>query len=251
LGLSSSRRLSTSAFPGPPSVSRLCTTGEAVANAPPLPVECCPLLPWASRSVVCPARPVTRGSYGLPLWKPQRGLLVHPRGKPLGQQPPSPMVLIDSTRCCHRAEPASRVPKDAARKRRPTWIAPSHPLCSLSLDEGEDRGDATVTGDHRRDFAPCIHDPETMWTGPKTCLVQQRHTVAISRVGLQRCPNRFGYRRQRPRSLRRLHSRATPLPSEGRIDYCRLSTRHSVTRVASTRVVERSHGPPLMDLHQP
>lgn len=59
------------------------------------------------------------GATGFRCSKPQRGLLVHPRGKPLGQQPPSPMVLIDLVRCCHRSKPASRDPKDAARKRRP------------------------------------------------------------------------------------------------------------------------------------
>lgn len=64
---SSVGNLAIAAFAGPPSVSRLCSTDEAVANAPPLPVECCPLLPWASRSVVCPARPGARGSYGLSL----------------------------------------------------------------------------------------------------------------------------------------------------------------------------------------
>lgn len=59
------------------------------------------------------------GATGFRCSKPQRGLLVHPRGKPLGQQPPSPMVLIDLVRCCHRSKPASCGPKDAARKRRP------------------------------------------------------------------------------------------------------------------------------------
>jgi len=46
------------------STSGPCSTCEAVANAPPLPVECCPLLPWASRSRVCLVRPVARQSYG-------------------------------------------------------------------------------------------------------------------------------------------------------------------------------------------
>jgi len=36
--------------PTPSAASRLCSTDEAVANALPLPAECCPLLPWASRS---------------------------------------------------------------------------------------------------------------------------------------------------------------------------------------------------------
>lgn len=46
------------------STSGPCSTCEAVANAPPLPVECCPLLPWASRSRVCLVRPAARQSYG-------------------------------------------------------------------------------------------------------------------------------------------------------------------------------------------
>lgn len=36
--------------PSPSATSRRCSTDEAVANALPLPAECCPLLPWASRS---------------------------------------------------------------------------------------------------------------------------------------------------------------------------------------------------------
>jgi hypothetical protein len=81
-----------------------CSTCEAAANAPPLPVECCPLLPWASRSRVCLVRPVTRQSYGLTaVGKPSAGgLLVHPR-RTLGQQPPSPMVLIGSAEQSRRA----------------------------------------------------------------------------------------------------------------------------------------------------
>lgn len=38
----------TPSIPSP--TSRCCSTGEAVANALPLPAECCTLLPWASRS---------------------------------------------------------------------------------------------------------------------------------------------------------------------------------------------------------
>jgi len=52
--------------------------------------------------------------------------------KPLGQQPPLPVVLIDSGRRRHRSEPASRAPRRTplARDGR-RWIAPGHPLCSL------------------------------------------------------------------------------------------------------------------------
>jgi hypothetical protein len=94
-----------------------CSTCEAAANAPPLPVECCPLLPWASRSSVCLVRPVTRQSYGLTaVGKPiAGGLLVHPR-RTLGQQPPSPMVLIGSAEQSRRAAR----PERRGSQRRPT-----------------------------------------------------------------------------------------------------------------------------------
>jgi len=94
-----------------------CSTCEAAANAPPLPVECCPLLPWASRSRVCLVRPVTRQSYGLTaVGKPSAGgLLVHPR-RTLGQQPPSPMVLIGSAEQSRRAAR----PERRRSQRRPT-----------------------------------------------------------------------------------------------------------------------------------
>jgi hypothetical protein len=99
------------------STSGLCSTCEAAANAPPLPVECCPLLPWASRSRVCLVRPVTRQSYGLTAFgKPiAGGLLVHPR-RTLGQQPPSPMVLIGSAEQSRRAAR----PERRRSQRRPT-----------------------------------------------------------------------------------------------------------------------------------
>lgn len=68
--------------PPTPSTSRLCSTNEAVANAPPLPVECCSLLPWASRLGVCPAPPVAVGAtgncVGEPFGTPLQGLLLHP-----------------------------------------------------------------------------------------------------------------------------------------------------------------------------
>lgn len=43
----------------------LAPLAKPLQNAPPLPVECCTLLPWASRSVVCLVRPVAHRSYGL------------------------------------------------------------------------------------------------------------------------------------------------------------------------------------------
>lgn len=99
------------------STSGLCSTCEAVANAPPLPVECCPFLPWASRSRVCLVRPAARQSYGhTVVGKPTTGgLLVHP-GRTQGQQPPSPMVLIGS------AEQSRRAARSEERRsqRRPT-----------------------------------------------------------------------------------------------------------------------------------
>jgi hypothetical protein len=59
------------------------STCEAAANAPPLPVECCPLLPWASRSSVCLVRPVTRQSYGLTaVGKPIAGDFSFTQGEP-------------------------------------------------------------------------------------------------------------------------------------------------------------------------
>jgi len=64
------------------SISRLFSVGEAVANAPPLPVECCPLLPWASRSGVCPARPAARGATGIrPSTRLGQGLSPSPEGQ--------------------------------------------------------------------------------------------------------------------------------------------------------------------------
>jgi len=91
---------------------------EAAANAPPLPVECCPLLPWASRSSVCLVRPVTRQSYGRTMvGEPTiEGLLVHP-GRTQGQQPPSPMVLIGSAKQSRRAARS----EERRSQRRPTW----------------------------------------------------------------------------------------------------------------------------------
>lgn len=99
------------------STSGLCSSCEAAANAPPLPVECCPLLPWASRSRVCLVRPVTRQSYGHSVvGKPTAGgLLVHP-GRTQGQQPPSPMVLIGSAEQSRRAAR----PEERRSQRRPT-----------------------------------------------------------------------------------------------------------------------------------
>jgi len=99
------------------STSGLCSTCEAAANAPPLPVECCSLLPWASRSRVCLVRPVTRQSYGhTAVGEPNAGgLLVHP-GRTLGQQPPSPMVLIGSAKQSRRAAR----PERRRAQRRPT-----------------------------------------------------------------------------------------------------------------------------------
>jgi hypothetical protein len=93
------------------------STCEAAANAPPLPVECRPLLPWASRSRVCLVRPVTRQSYGLTaVGKPNAGgLLVHPR-RTQGQQPPSPMVLIGSAKQSRRAARS----EERRSQRRPT-----------------------------------------------------------------------------------------------------------------------------------
>jgi len=65
-----------------PSISRSSSTGEAGANAPPLPVECCPLLPWASRFGVCPARPVARGATGIRCsTRLQQGLSPSPEGQ--------------------------------------------------------------------------------------------------------------------------------------------------------------------------
>lgn len=43
----------------------LAPLAKPLQDAPPLPVECCTLLPWASRSVVCLVRPVAHRSYGL------------------------------------------------------------------------------------------------------------------------------------------------------------------------------------------
>lgn len=100
---------------------------RAAANAPPLPVECCSLLPWASRSGVCLVRPAARQSYGLTIIgrADDGGLLVHP-GRTQGQQPPSPMVLIGSG-----TEPASRAPRRAPpAETADTGFLPCHPLCS-------------------------------------------------------------------------------------------------------------------------
>ena len=100
---------------------------RAAANAPPLPVECCSLLPWASRSGVCLVRPAARQSYGLTIIgrADDGGLLVHPE-RTQGQQPPSPMVLIGSG-----TEPASRAPRRAPpAETADMGFLPCHPLCS-------------------------------------------------------------------------------------------------------------------------
>lgn len=92
--------------PTPSATSRLCSTDEAVANALPLPAECCPLLPWASRSGTC-SGPTRRSEEPRALCgtgEPAPGLLLSPTGEPEGWQPPSPMVPIDSA----EAKPARR-----------------------------------------------------------------------------------------------------------------------------------------------
>jgi len=132
------------------STSGPCSTCEAAANAPPLPVECCPLLPWASRSRVCLVRPAARQSYGHSAvgqadgW----GLLVHPE-RTQGQQPPSPMVLIGS------AEQSRRAARSEERRsqRRPTFAFAS--ATRFVLVGGAARGELLV----RRRFGIRRHRP--------------------------------------------------------------------------------------------
>jgi len=111
------------------STSGPCSTCEAVANAPPLPVECCPLLPWASRSRVCLVRPAARQSYGHTQrqGKPFRwGTSRSPWANP----GPAATVADGADRLCE-AEPASRALRGASlAETADTSLRPCHPLCS-------------------------------------------------------------------------------------------------------------------------
>lgn len=142
-------------------------------------------LGFSFRRVSCP----TRRSWELRasvVDEPQRGLLVHPRGKPLGQQPPSPMVLIDLADVAIVRAGEPRAPKDAARKRRPALDCSRPPALFSSLREEVDtRG--TVTAAVASKSAPShLRHPRVMRAGPEGPVRAQRHTVAISWVGLFR-----------------------------------------------------------------
>jgi len=110
------------------STSGPCSTCEAVANAPPLPVECCPLLPWASRSRVCLVRPVARQSYGhttvgqADSWGTSRSPWANPG--------PAATVADGADRLCE-AEPANRTLRGASlAETADTRFRTCHPLCS-------------------------------------------------------------------------------------------------------------------------
>jgi len=204
----------------------LSPLAKPLQNAPPLPVECCPLLPWASRSVVCIVRPVAHRSYGLAAIsvKPKAaGLLVHPE-QAQGQQPPSPMVLIGSAMQSRRAAR----PKRRRPQRRPTWIAPRHPLCSWR----ELTTEVASRADRR------IHRSGSRFTFRRRMSVPSH----MQSAGPAKLPSLRDAQGRRSCTAARL--------IRGRLIHRRLSTRDAVTDITSTRVVERSRTA-ADGLHQP
>lgn len=83
----------------------LAPFAKPLQNAPPLPVECCTLLPWASRSVVCLVRPVAHRSYGLTVIGQADGSGTS--RSPWASPGPAATVADGADRLCG-AEPADR-----------------------------------------------------------------------------------------------------------------------------------------------
>lgn len=99
--------------PSPSPTSRSCSTDEAVANAPPLPAECCTLLPWASRSGTR-SGPTRRSKeprmLGLGRTRDQGFSFTHGRTR-------GPAATVaDGANRLRRAEPATQTPESPHRR---------------------------------------------------------------------------------------------------------------------------------------
>lgn len=149
-----------------------------------------------------------------------------------------------------------RAPKDAARKRRPALDC-SRPPALFSF-EGRSRSAHSRCRLCR--LCTCSAQPARPTFFRRA--PELRPNPKIRFIAEPHCCNPTGRLIAASESLRlpwpgteipnpQVEYRATLQPCSVESICCRLSTRHAVTGLASTRIVERSHGPPLMDSISP